>query len=490
MNLIKKYAINYLFSVVFLFLFCNLNGQTAKTASVHPNMDLPGYPYVFELNQGDSAVINRDYLGQSIQRTITLDSVHLFFENNPWFPDSLGRKNIYKAAVMVRVSGKPVTLYYQPYQMPVIFDGLRIYVEAIRQIDAIPNLDRFQKMERDVRLSIAAEGEPWGRPHELNFPVENYRFRSATYFNTWASLVPYNALYYHKGEDMGAIPDRLEVHAWADGEVVRTPLPQGNKGSNTLLIRNKNGVGFYYAHCNTESIDSTLLLGKEVRKGQYLAKTGMTWGGKKSQYNDPHLHTEMEYDGCQISLYPYFIESYFRKYDDTVLAVAGGYRFAMVGDTLLLDASRSVARLGGKISSVNWKLHNGQVLGQNLVKLVCDKPGLFSEELIVADQFGNVDKDFLQVRVYAPSQSRNIAYGWAYCYPVRKVRAGDEVLFWNRLVNTTSGVSVDYGDGSPVEPVGESCTHCFSRQGNYTVAFTSTGVDGEPVSIKMEVHVD
>jgi hypothetical protein len=35
--------------------------------------------------------------------------------------------------------------------------------------------------------------------------------------------VPYNKLYYHRGEDYGAIPDRLDVVAPFEGTVIATP---------------------------------------------------------------------------------------------------------------------------------------------------------------------------------------------------------------------------------------------------------------------------
>ena len=52
----------------------------------------------------------------------------------------------------------------------------------------------------------------------------------AVYNNTWSGLVPFNLLYYHRGEDYGAIPDLLEVVSSIDGKIVSTPVPEGRKG--------------------------------------------------------------------------------------------------------------------------------------------------------------------------------------------------------------------------------------------------------------------
>src|SRR3990172_2875761 len=59
-------------------------------------MNIPGYPYVFELNVGDSIQIDREFEGYQVSRILLVKEVHLFTENNTWFPDSLGKCNYYK----------------------------------------------------------------------------------------------------------------------------------------------------------------------------------------------------------------------------------------------------------------------------------------------------------------------------------------------------------------------------------------------------------
>ncbi len=184
-------------------------------------MDVPGYPLIFEINKGDSFKIVREYKNNKTEKFLTLKDIRLYTEFNSWFPDSLGKCNYYKAEVDISVSGKSCTLYFQPYQMPQKFNGLKIYVEAVKSMDKIPNLDPVEKIEKDVRLSVSMENEPWGDPGSLEFPLNDYRWRSASYNNTWSALVPFNALYYHRGDDYGAIPDMIDICSFADGEVVQ-----------------------------------------------------------------------------------------------------------------------------------------------------------------------------------------------------------------------------------------------------------------------------
>jgi PKD repeat protein len=216
----------------------------------------------------------------------------------------------------------------------------------------------------------------------------------------------------------------------------------------------------------------------------------MTWNGQKSQHNDPHLHTDMNFNGYQISAYPYLIEAYFRKYDDKVLAVAGGYRFANIGDSVELDATRSVCREKEKIVSYQWRLHNGETINQLVVRLKYDKPGYYSEELLVKTAGGAVDKDFLQVRVNDVQSSKETAHGWAYYSPVRNIKPGENILFWNRLNNTKTDVSIDFGDGTEIQAMKSEISHSYAKSGNYTVEIFSKGANNEPVSVKLEVVVN
>jgi murein DD-endopeptidase MepM/ murein hydrolase activator NlpD len=489
---ILKITVSYVLLAIAVVLYSSYlipeNNQAREKPEVI--MNITGYPFVFELNKGDSILIDRTYNYNHITRTIKLIDYRLFKEFNGWFPDSLGKSDFYKGEVDVMVSGTIFTLKMQPYQMPVIINGLKIYIEAVRKVDEIPNLDPVNKMKRDVRFSVAIEGEPWGIPSDLEFPVNEYRWRSASYNNTWGALVPFNLLYYHRGEDYGAIPDKLDVSAWVDGEIILSPLSGSKNGSNSIMIKDKNGMIFNYSHCNTEYIDPAVLKGNSVKKGQHIARTGMTWDGRKSQHSDPHLHTGLGYNGYQLSLFPYAIEAYFRKYDDKVLAVAGGYRFAKAGEMVDLDGTRSICRNGEKIVSYQWRLHDGQIVNQSDVKIKYTSPGYYSEQLTVTTASRSVDKDFLQVRVYDQNSDRKIAYGWAYYSPVRNIRPGQEIIFWNRLINTDKEVRIDFGDGTASLPIKEEIKHSYNKAGSYTVELSSLGQGNEMVSVKLEVIVD
>lgn len=452
-------------------------------------MDIPGYPLVFELNPGETQSITRSYGGRTLHRSVKLVSIKHFTEPNPWFSGKFAPENYCSAEVVLEISGKPVTLTHRPYEMPKVVDGLRIFVETTREWAQNAELADMKDVQKDVRLSLCLADEPWG-PVDIVFPINGYRWRSGAYNNTWSSLVPYNKLYYHRGEDFGAIPDRLEVVAPFDGTIISTPLPDGDGRSNGIRIQNKDGIIFRLAHMNIESFEKKNVVNTRVAAGTPLAKTGMTWDGRKSQYNDPHCHIEVSYGDKKLASFPYLMEAYFRKYNDPVLAIAGGYRFTMVDKEIKLDGSRSLAASGQQIASYTWRLHDGTQVESAVATLAYDKPGMYTEELSVKTKAGAEDRDFVQVRVYGRDEATDdLGYGWAYYSPLRNIHPGNKVLFWNRLVNT-SGVTIDFGDASARQVIDKALEHAYTARGIYTVTLAGADMKNRPVTVKLEVKVE
>ncbi len=452
-------------------------------------MDIPGYPQVFELNVGQKHTVQFNNKEEILSRSIKLISVTPYFEPYPLF--SKGSPTIYsKAEVVIEVSGKRITLLHRPYQMPIEFNGLRIYVEALKEWALSADYALLQGIEGQVRLSVCAAGESWG-PQNMIFPIKGYRWKAGVYQNTWSSLVPYNLRYYHRGEDYGAIPDRLDVVSPFDGKIVGSPLPNGDGQSNGLSIQNKSGVIFRVAHMNIETIQDNRKRGTIVNSGDILGKTGMTWSGRKSQINDSHCHVELQYNSTQLASYPYFMEAYLRTYPDKVIAVAGGYQFTELGKDVLLDATRSITRKDEIVKSYTWELHNGEIKNSPKVVLRYQHPGLYTEQLTVKTISGAEDRDFVQIRVFDSTvNKKDIAYGWAAYDPMRDIHPNTMVRFWNRLINTRSPVSINFDDGSNVTTINKEIYHAYKLKGRYVVTLSSDSFNGEPITIKMEVVVE
>src|SRR5690606_10569044 len=154
----------------------------------------------------------------------------------------------------------------RPYEHPLTTNGLRVYVEEINEWGNGADLGNLVEMQKAVRFSVCAATESWG-PESMIYPIEDYSFRGSSYNNTWGALVPYAPLYYHRGEDRGAIPDRLPVHSVISGKITGTPLPDGDGASNGVIIQNTDGVVVRTAHMNTENIDPAMTPGNFIKGG-------------------------------------------------------------------------------------------------------------------------------------------------------------------------------------------------------------------------------
>ncbi|WP_372947273.1 PKD domain-containing protein [Mariniphaga sp.] len=479
-----------LFIIVFLFGFV-LNTKSKPKDEGIVVLNKPGYPYIFELNIGETHVFKRIDKLNDVQKKIKLISVEPFIEKNYWFKDIGLDYNFYQFKVKLEVDGNIVNLFHRPYEMPLTANGLRIYIENIKKFDESAIYGKCGNLEKDVRISLRLENESWG-PENLVFPINDYLWHSAVYKNTWSSLVPFNHLYYHRGEDFGAIPGKLNVVSPCDGLITKSPLPNGDGGSNGICILNDDGVEWRFAHMDIENINKKHSEGNFIKAGEIIGKTGMTWNGKKSQTNDPHLHVHLSINNIKLASFPFLMEMYLKKYPDPVIAVAGGYRFAVVGDTLNLDASRSIANNSKQIKEYKWKLSNGKIINKATAKKTYYKPGIYSEELIVTTNDESIDRDFLYVTVYDTLQIQNLKFpkGWAYYYPLRGIRPESEVLFWNRMTNLAYNVKINYGDDNNWYVIKEESKHIYKNPGRYVVTLITNDSEDNSYSLKMEVVVE
>jgi hypothetical protein len=241
---------------------------------------------------------------------------------------------------------------------------------------------------------------------------------------------------------------------------------------------------------NLETIPPGLTNGTLIAAGQVLGRTGMTWDGRRSQSNDPHLHWGIAKQGQALGSFPFLLDAYLRDYPDALLAMAGGYCYAMPGDLVQLDASRTVARPGRRIVRYRWFLHDGREFEGVRPTVRAEKPGLYSEELRVWADDGSEDRDYAQLRVWDAHRGARIGAGWFYHSPVRGARAGQPIHFWNRLWGTAAPAIIDFGDGSPQTSMNRELFHVYATPGMYTTKLQSRGPEDEPLEIRMRVVVE
>lgn len=458
------------------------------------------WPSLIDLNEGETF----DYSTEGSVHQIKLIDCKESTEPDSYIKSNASRKVIVRADVTIEVDGKRAVVVARPFQLPVVVGGLRIGIHTTKPW-AGTNYMPIADLEKRVRLEVQDAARPWA-PESLRFPIREYRWNSASYYNTWGALVPHNGLYYHRGEDFGAIPDRLPVVAPFSGRILASPRSIGQASdSNRILLSGENGVIAMFSHMNYDSILPDILPGAHVLAGQLLGKTGNTWRGRPRQHSDPHLHFSFHHapDAVpatvesswkpprRLNPYPVMIDAYFRDYPDAAIAVAGGYRYAIVGQEIEHDATRSIARPGEKITSYQWRLHEGTTVEGPQARLTYSKPGLYSEELVVETKSGAKVRDFAQVWV-APAAGPAPGFGRFFHSPVRGIKPGTPVLFWNRIIGGKNPAFIDFGDGTPVREIkGDSeIEHTYIAKGHYIAKLSGKDKKDHPLTLRLEVVVD
>lgn len=470
------------------------------------------WPELFELSIGETHVVPTS----TGDRKVQLLSLRETTEPDYWSEGNPGRRILNCAYIDVNISGQHAVLVARPFQMPVVVNGVRIYVETTKRWAKECGIQPLNDMSKDVRFSALAEENDWGPP-ELVFPLKDYRWRSSSYNNTWSAFVPApdRPFYYHRGEDFGAIPDQLDVLSVTDGVVIGSPLspeatslggqpPSPSSRANCVEVRSV-GISITYGHMNTESIDPGVVVGARVHAGQFLGKSGCTWDGWRSMQKDPHLHLEFHRSPEVIpksilgptdafSPYAFLVNAYFRAFPDLLLPVAGGYLFTEPDIAVQLDGSRSIARQGHEVVSYTWHLHDGSVVRGPTCDTSYSEPGLYAEELRIKADNEVEDRDFALVRVYDPvcvtQGTATLPYGWFHSFPVRGAKPNGKILFCSRLANMAGPVTIDFGDGSSPEDIADDAFHSYSRPGCYTVSLTGVGIDSHPVILKIRVIIE
>ena len=430
--------------------------QTYRTAA--RRAVFPGeWPTRVELNLNETRSISRN--GGAAHQFKLLSISH---QTMPYRRNVADGTIIYAATVEMEVDRVPVTLTARPYQFPTVVGGLRMLIENTRTWSESGTVAATAHA-KDLSFTFTHEGEPWG-PADARFPIGSFRWHATTYHNTWMGLVPQNdQVYYHRGEDFGAQPNLLPLLAPRAGSV--TALP-------SVGLRDATDAVYEFYHMFEDHIYVTV--GQSVDAGFTLAHTGGHGNGNADQ----HLHVTISApDGTARNTYPMMAEAYLRDYPDSGIANAGGYQFMLPGQTLTLDASRSLARPGRTITGYRWILHDGTEVTGPTANLNIPTPGYFAQELRVTYDDGSEQRDFTPVRVFSADGADQAGMlGFIYQHPVRSIQPGTTVtLMHNPWMVSVSSRTIDFGDGSPPEVVAgnkPAMTHAYAAPGLYTVTIS------------------
>ena len=249
------------------------------------------------------------------------------------------------------------------------------------------------------------------KPGTFRYPAKQRWFASQTQMANASVYVDggenplVKSIYYHYGLDLGGAEAMVEVIAATDGVVVSigTKILPGYEDSpvkpryDVVYLLDRRGWYYRYSHLHT--ISPRLKPGDEVKMGQLIGLLGKEGGSGGWS----HLHFDVfarQPSGKWgvVEGYAFLWEAYLREYKPKLLAVARPHHFAVVGQKVVLDGSRSWSA-SGKIVSYEWKYSDGRTATGATVERTWTKPGVYSEVLKITDGDGRIDYDFAVVNV-------------------------------------------------------------------------------------------
>jgi murein DD-endopeptidase MepM/ murein hydrolase activator NlpD len=455
---------------------------------------------VLELDIGESQTVEL-YDGTNISVTL----IDIQEERDPI------RNAIRKAMVKISVEGTETWLEAGNYNLPAAVSGVLVDCSVTRGYltDNYSNPEQIWRLAKDARLRIWPEGRPLLSPGLFVYPLKQKWFAGNTYIgnepvvNDHDATKPYPSdIYYHFGFDQGGCEALTEVLAAADGRVIvaGTDYQEGYENFfddtgiqpryDRVVVQEENGWMYRYSHLYRVDV----AVGQEVVKGDTIGLLGKEIGAWS------HMHFDLWYVNAEgryvLELcYPYMWEAYVEQYSPPVLAVARPHTYIGVGDTVILDGTKSMS-FAGSIVSYEWTFTDGTTATGSAVSREYASPGLYSEALKVTDDRGNVEYDFAQVMaVYEDAPER--IYGWIHAsyYPTFNIDPGDSITFKARYFNLSDGEETwDLGDGSPERTTvsGSSyaeITHAYDESGHYLVKVSRTNDLGEPAIAHLHVTV-
>lgn len=418
--------------------------------------------------------------------TLELSDVRHAWSRNRWLAPQGGR-HLVGAAVRLRVDDAVYVLAVGPYVPPRTCGRVRVLVETTRAWGEQAEVARIDDLRGGVRLSIVARDAAWGVP--MRFPLPECHWQGSSYHNTWLALVPYNKLYYHRGEDFGAIPSCAHVVAPWDGTVRARPPADGDGRSNAVAIDSPAGMQVRFAHQDTGGIAPVVQVGRRVAAGTVLGVTGQTWLGRPQQDMDPHLHMQCDLADTRVSPTPYLVDAWLRESGEDVLPLAGAPAFGVVGETLVLKG-RVACAAGVEVTRAVWQLPNGRVVEGASAALRLEAPGHGLATFTVTTRDARSYCATLPVRADGPdADPGEEPFGWLHAHPTRHVRVGDAVRCWNRVARLDDA-TLDPGDGRPAEPVGREAHLRWDAPGLYTVRLRGRSRHGAPfcTGLPLRVH--
>jgi murein DD-endopeptidase MepM/ murein hydrolase activator NlpD len=425
------------------------------------------------------------------------------------------RSAVREARVVIEVNGAQGELVCANYRLPVTLGGVQIDCPATSALATNSRSDAWG-LDKSARLRIWPAKSAWIDPGAFKYPARQKWFASGTQMANEPTFVDggevpgTKTIYYHNGLDIGGAEGMVDVIAATDGLVVSSGTDRLPGHDNTPVAPRYDVVylldarGWYYRYSHLKTIAPAIRPGATVKMGDAIGVLGKEGGSGGWS----HLHFEIGSRqpsgkwGTEEG-YAFLWQSYVAEFQPDVIAVARPHHLAAVGESVVLDGSRSWARSGGTLR-YDWTMTDGSAVTGPRIERRYDRPGMYSEILKVTDAGGRTAWDFAAVQVIDPAEPQALPPSIQAAYaPSLSIRAGDPVTFKVRTFRTQEGQETwDFGDGTPpvnVKSDGNAnihnpdgfavIEHRFAKPGDYIVSVKRANARGFTATARLWVRV-
>ena len=455
------------------------------------------------------------------EKTVTLSDGSQVVVKLLWlteFRDPI-RQAVRFAEVSLMVDGHPMAAQSGMYHLPQKGATVQLDCSVTRGLNS-NGTPSFWGLDKAARIRLWPVGSPLITPGSFIYPVKQRWFATGTWYDNepvdgGSSILP--KIYYHSGLDIGGTEAMTQVIAATDGLVVSSAgkvlegheskdgnSPVAERGDVVYLLDSR---GWYYRYSHLHEIAGTIKLGERIKQGDaigLLGKKGASGGWS-------HLHFEIKARqpsgkwGTQAG-YAFLRQAYLSQYHPKVIACARPGMLLMEGGLMNFKGSRSWAAKG-HIKKYEWIFSDGEKAKGLMVNRRYDSPGFFHETLKVTDEEGNIDYDFVVIKVVSKDQPDKYPIGLHAAYwPTFDIHPGDPVTFKVRAFGAApddkSNEIWDFGDGSEKVSVhsdgnqkklakdGYAITeHRFEKPGHYVVTVRRKFANGQTANYHLQVRV-
>ncbi|MDP6039009.1 MAG: PKD domain-containing protein, partial [Candidatus Latescibacteria bacterium] len=294
-----------------------------------------------------------------------------------------------------------------------------------------------------------------------------------------------------------------------DGQVITS----GNNALNEDVPKRYDVVyvldarGWYYRYSHLSSIDESITAGTHIKQGQRIGVLGKEGGSGGWS----HLHfgitgPQPSGERGEIDAYALLWEVYKREHDIALQAVGGPHLYAVLGQTITLDATRSWSIKGpSHITTYRWHLTDGSTVENAKLERSYDRPGMYSELFSITDANGQTSWGRTTVLIVKNDATYKAPGIHATYHPTLDLHADQEITFKVRtfqIAGQEGGETWNFGDGTdPITvhsdgnakqhaPDGYAVTtHCFQKAGTYFATVTRETEGNELLQERMVLEI-